>query len=84
MLFQIEDSRLQQQMDLVCQEQSELRALQEMLSGREMLARKPARILERLEKQIRSRLQFLENTQAACRQLQSDVDRIIDPLLPPE
>lgn len=84
MLFQIEDSRLQRQMDLVREEQTQVRLLRQLLDGQEMLSEKPGRILERLEAQTRKRLQFLEDTRAACLQLQADVDRTLDRLTLPE
>ncbi len=82
MLFEVKDTGLQRQIDLVCEELREVSIMEELLFSRpEVMLSCCAEYLQQEEKNIRKRISFLESLRARAALLQAEVGKDMDEVL---
>lgn len=82
MLFEVKDTGLQRQIDIVCEELREVSFMEELFSA--LPATLPscgAEYLQQEEKNIRKRISFLESLRARAVLLQTEVGKDMDDVL---
>lgn len=82
MLFEVDEARLQNQIDLVQQELREIRLIKELLHSQPMLqTSKRTEYILWQERQIQKRSSFLETVRVSIHQLHNDVEKDMDALV---